>query len=108
MSIYTVVVGVLVLLAMVGISVYGWRKLPPDARVPVHRGPGGWGNWQPKARALITYPVGGAVVFAVVLTATSSAKSSALELIAPLALLVIFFTQYFAVMAAIRNAGRND
>ena len=29
-------------------------------------------------------------------------------LIAPLAILVIFFTQYFAVMAAIRNAGRND
>jgi hypothetical protein len=108
LTIDTLVVGVLVLLAMVGISVYGWRKLPPDARVPVHRGPGGWGNWQPKARALITYPVGGAVVFAVVLTATSSAKSSALELIAPLALLVIFFTQYFAVMAAIRNAGRND
>jgi hypothetical protein len=26
----------------------------------------------------------------------------------PLALLVIFFTQYFAVMAAIRKAGRND
>jgi hypothetical protein len=108
MRIDALVVGVLVLLAMVGISVYGWRKLPPDARVPVHRGPGGWGNWQPRARGLITYPVGGAVVFAVVLTATSSAKSSALELIAPLALLVIFFTQYFAVMAAIRNAGRND
>ena len=110
MSIYTVVVGVLVLLAMVGISVYGWRKLPPDARVPVHRGPGGWGNGQPKARALITYPVGGAVVFAVVLTATSGAKSgkAAFGLIAPLALLVIIFTQYFAVMAAIRNAGRKD
>ena len=108
MSIDAVVVGALVLLAMVGISVYGWVTLPSDARIPVHRGPGGWGNWQQKARALITYPVGGAVVFGVVLTATSRAKSSALELIAPLALLVIFFTQYFAVMAAIRNAGRKD
>ena len=110
MSIGTVVAGVVVLLAMVGISIYGWVTLPTDARIPVHRGPGGWGNWQPKARALITYPVGGAVVFGIVLTATSRAKSgsTALELIAPLALLVIFFTQYFAVMAAIRNAGRND
>jgi hypothetical protein len=111
MSIDTVVLGVAVLLAMVGMSVYGWLKLPPDARVPLHRGPGGYGNWQPKALALITYPVGGAVVFAIVLTATmSSVKSgkAAYGLIAPLVLLVIFFTQYFAVMAAIRNAGRDD
>ena len=96
---------------MVGISVYGWRTLPPDARVPLHRGPGGYGNWQPKALALITYPVGGAVVFAIAATATmSSVKSgkAAYGLIGPLVLLVIFFTQYFAVMAAIRNAGRND
>jgi hypothetical protein len=110
LSIDTLVVGALVLLAMVGISVYGWVTLPPDARVPVHRGPGGWGNWQPKAWALITYPVGGAVVFAIVLTATTSGKSgkTPLEVIAPLAILAIFFTQCFAVMAAIRQAGRND
>jgi len=110
LSIDTLVVGGLVLLAMVGISVYGWRTLPPDARVPLHRGPGGFGNWQPKALALITYPVGGAVVFAIALTATFSAisRKPALGLIAPLAFLAIFFAQYFAVMAAIRNAGRND
>ena len=110
MSIDTVVLGVAVLLAMVGISVYGWVKLPPGARVPLHRGPGGYGNWQPKALALITYPVGGAVVFAIALTATFSAisRKPALGLIAPLAFLAIFFAQYFAVMAAIRNAGRND
>ena len=110
MRIDTCVGGVLVLLAMVGISVYGWRTLPPDARVPLHRGPGGFGNWQPKALALITYPVGGAVVFAIVLTATTHGKSgkTPLEAIAPLAILVIFFTQYFAVMAAVRNAGRDD
>ena len=102
--------GVVILLAMVGISLYGWRTLPPDARMPLHRGPGGYGNCQPKARALITYPVGGAVVFAIVLTATTSGKSgkTPLEVIAPLAILAIFFAQYFAVMAAIRKAGRND
>jgi len=110
MSIGTVVAGVVVLLAMVGISAYGWVTLPTDARIPVHRGPGGWGNWQPKARALITYPVGGAVVFAIVLTATSSAKSgkTAYVVFAPLALLVVAVTQYFAVRAAISNAGRSD
>ena len=109
MSVGTVVTGGIVLLAMVGISVYGWVTLPPDARVPLHRGPGGYGNWQPKAIALITYPVGGAVVFAIVLTATSSAKSgkTASGFIAPLVMLVIAVTQYFAVRAAIGNGGRD-
>ena len=45
MSIDAVVVGALVLLAMVGISVYGWVTLPSDARIPVHRGPGGDGGY---------------------------------------------------------------
>jgi hypothetical protein len=45
------------------------------ARVPLHRGPAGFGNWQPKALALITYPVGGAIVFAIVLTTTFRAIS---------------------------------
>ena len=110
MSISTVVAGVVVLLAMVGISAYGWVTLPAGARVPLHRGPGGFGNWQPKALALIAYPVGGAVVFAIVVTATSSAESgkTASGIIAPLVLLVVAVTQYFAVRAAISNAGSND
>jgi hypothetical protein len=110
MSIGTVVAGVVVLLAMVGISAYGWVTLPSDARIPLHRGPGGWGSWQPKAMALITYPVGGAVVFAIAATATSSAKSgkTASGIIAPVVILVVAVTQYFAVRAAISNAGRND
>jgi hypothetical protein len=110
MSVGTVVAGVIVLLAMAGISVYGWATLPSGARVPLHRGPGGYGNWQPKALALITYPVAGAVVFAVVLTATSSAKSgkTASAFIAPLVLIVIAVSQYFAVRAAISTGGRGD
>ena len=110
MRIDAVVIGVAVLLSMVGISVYGWVKLPPGARVPLHRGPGGYGNWQPKALALIAYPVVGAVVFAIILAKTWSEipENAAFGLIAPLAILAIFFTQYFAVMAAIRKASRND
>lgn len=84
--------------------------MPPDARVPFHRGPGGYGNWQPKALALINYAVAGAAVFSIALTATFSAisRKPALGLIAPLVILLIFFSQYFAVMAAVRNAGRDD
>ena len=109
MSIGTVVAGVVVLLAMAGISAYGWVTLPSDARIPLHRGPGGWGNWQPKAMALITYPASAAVVFAILLTATSSAKSgkTASGIIAPLVALVIAVTEYYAVRVAIGNAGRD-
>jgi hypothetical protein len=108
MTIGIVVAGVVVLLAMVGISAYGWVSLPSDARIPLHRGPGGWGNWQPKVTALITYPIGAAVVFAIVVIATSSGKSgkTAAGIIAPLAVLVIAVTEYLAVRAAIRNGSR--
>ena len=60
--------------------------------------------------ALIAYPVVGAVVFAIILAKTWSEipENAAFGLIAPLVFLVIFFAHYFAVMAAIRNAGRND
>jgi hypothetical protein len=110
MSLSTVVGGGIVLLAMVGISVYAWVTLPPGAQVPLHFGIGGYRNWQPKTIALITYPVIGAVVFAVVLGTTSSANSSgktAPTVIAPLLILIIAVTQYFAVRAAINN-GRDD
>jgi hypothetical protein len=109
MDVGVVAGGVIVLLAIVGISVYGWVTLPPGARVPMHYGPGGYGNWQPKAIALISYPVVGALIFAVVLGATSKAASSgnaAPEVIAPLVVLIIAVTQYFAVRAAINDRGR--
>jgi hypothetical protein len=108
MDVGVVVGGVIVLLAMVGISVYGWVTLPPGAQVPLHHGIGGYGNWQPKTIALISYPVIGALVFAVVLGATSRASSSGPTVIAPLAILVAAVSQYFAVRAAINNGNRVD
>jgi hypothetical protein len=111
MGVGVVVGGVIVLLAMVGISAYAWVTLPPGARVPLHYGMGGYRNWQPKALALVSYPVIGAFVFAVVLGATSKAASSGKstpEIIAPLVILIIAITQYFAVRAAINNKGSGD
>jgi hypothetical protein len=111
MNVGVVAGGVVVLLAIAGISVYGWVTLPPGARVPMHYGPGGYRNWQPKTIALISYPVIGAFVFAVVLGATSKAASSGNatpEVIAPLIILIIAITQYFAVRAAINNGDRVD
>ena len=36
----SLVIGGMVLLAMVGVSCYGWVTLPADARVPIHFGAG--------------------------------------------------------------------
>lgn len=96
----------LVTLVMVGISAWGAVTLPPDARVPVHHGLGGYSNWQPKALALITYPVIGLLVCGIVYVSQSSGKPSA-TIIAPIALVIAACAQYGAVRAAIRQSGRN-
>lgn len=105
--------GGVVLLAMVAMSVWGARALPPGARVPVHHGIGGYGNWQPKVFALITYPVAGALVFAliagVVAPGGTSSGKSAPVLLAPVVLLIVAASQYGALRAAIRaNANGQD
>ena len=51
------------LVAMILLSVWGARILPPDARVPLHWG-GRWGNFQNRNSGLIAYPVIAAGIFA--------------------------------------------
>ena len=60
MTTAAIVIGVLLLLAMVGISVYGAITLPSDARIPLHYGIGSYGNFASKTVGLIMWPVGGA------------------------------------------------
>jgi len=93
-----------VVLAMVGISLWGARALPPGARVPLHHGIGGYGNWQPKAFALISYPVIGAVLCGVAFSARSSAPAT--DIIFPVVLLIMAFSEYRAIVVAIRQSGR--
>lgn len=109
MDVGLVVAGVIVVLAMVGISVYGARVLPPGSQVPLHHGIGGYNNWQPKTTALIAYPVLGAVVYAIMLVATSGASSSGkteTAVIAPIVTVIVAVSEYGAVRAAIRQNGR--
>jgi hypothetical protein len=100
-----IVAGVVVL-AMVGISLWGAVTLPPSARVPMHYGIGGYRNWRPKMIALIAYPAIGLVVCGIIYASQSSGKPTA-TVIAPIALLIMAFTQYRAIVAAIRRSGRN-
>ena len=65
MTTAVIVIGALLLLAMVGISVYGAVTLPSDARIPLHYGIGSYGNFASKTVGLIVWPVGGAVIYGI-------------------------------------------
>ena len=95
---------------MIGISLYGSRILPPDARVPLHLGPAGYGSFASKTTGLIVVPVVGVAILAL-LTAVSGhavkanhGGSGAVSLIIlPIALAVIVCVQWGAISVARRN-----
>jgi hypothetical protein len=110
MDIGLVIAGGIVVLVLVALSVWAAVTLPPGSQVPVHHGFGGWNNWQPKNIALIIWPGIGALVYAILIVATSNASSSgktAPAVIAPIAMLVLAVSYYNAIRAAIRENGRN-
>ena len=90
------------LLAMILLSVYGARKLPPDARVPLHWG-GRRGNFQSKQTGLAAYPVIGAGIFVVLavigVTVHPHGRTAAFApvLFVPIVLCVILLTQVSAL-----------
>jgi hypothetical protein len=95
------VIGGVILLAMFGVSGYGWVTLPADARVPVHFGVG-YNNFVPKRLGLILHPAAGVlayVVLAVTIT-RHSAKSSPPEFILPLIMCVVLAVQIGAIKVA--------
>ena len=53
-----------VLLAMVGVSCYGWVTLPADARVPIHFG-AGYNNFASKGLGLVMHPAAGALIYVI-------------------------------------------
>jgi hypothetical protein len=55
-------IGGVILLAMIGVSWYGWVTLPADARVPVHFG-AGYNNFVSKPLGLVIHPAAGALVY---------------------------------------------
>lgn len=108
MDLRLVVAGGVIVLALVAMSVYGAVTLPPGSLVPVHHGPGGYNNWRPKKFALIAWPAGGVVVYAVLLAATGTASSSGKAtpaVIAPVAMLVLAVSSYFLLRPQGRAPG---
>jgi hypothetical protein len=98
-------IGGAILLAIAGVSSYGWVTLPNDARVPTHFGPVSYNNFQPKRLALVLYPAGGAVIF-LILTFVgrgSPAHHALPYVILPIAMAVILITEAGAIRAARRG-----
>jgi hypothetical protein len=107
MSPITLIIGGALLLAIIGVALYGAATLPPEAQVPVHFGPGGYNRWLPKKTGLALWPGLAAVVY-VIVVATAGDKgihgSPATGL--TIALGVIMATQIGALAVAFSRSRR--
>jgi hypothetical protein len=95
---------------MIGISWYGARTLPADARIPIHYGLGAYNNFASKTTGLIMWPAGGAVVFGIFAAVFAHAikpnhagGGQVPLIILPIALLVITGSQWGAISVARKN-----
>ena len=111
MSIATLIIDTVLLIGIIGVSVRGALTLPADARLPLHFGPAGYTNWQPKNFALLLWPVL-AVAVLVALMATSHGQHSghgrglSVPVVLTVLLAVMLASHVGAVQAAIRRSGR--
>jgi uncharacterized membrane protein (Fun14 family) len=110
-TIVSLVLGGVFLLAMAGVAWYGAVTLPADARIPLHRGLGSYGNFSSKKAGLVAWPVGGAVVYGMLagltaLPAMSRSKGgdSVLLVMMPVSLAIMLVAQWGAISVARRQS----
>ncbi len=111
MDIGAVVGGGVVLLVMIGLSVYAAVTLPADAQVPVHHGIGGYNNWMSKNVALVLYPASGVVILLItagVADGSGTHDSAPAAWILPIVLLLVAASEYGAIRAATRRSRGGD
>jgi hypothetical protein len=103
--IVSLVIGGVILLAMIGVSCYGWVTLPADARVPIHFG-AGYNNFVPKGLGLVIHPVAGAVVYVIsAVTTHHHAKAAPAVYIFPIVMCVLLLVQVGAIKVARSRSG---
>jgi hypothetical protein len=108
--VFALTAGGVLVAAMIGIAVFGWRTLPADARVPIHYGLGSWDNFSSKTFALILWPVVGLAIYGLFGAFIGSAikpdhpgaRSSLI--IMPAVLLLVAVAEWGAIAAARRNS----
>ena len=99
------IIGGVILLAMIGVSWYGWITLPADARVPVHFGVG-YNNFVPKRLGLVIHPAAGAGIYVLsALDPRGSHGRVAPAFIFPLIMLVLLAVQVGAIKVARARSG---
>jgi hypothetical protein len=91
-----------IVLAMIGVSLYGASVLPPGARMPVHFGPTGYNQWVPKGFGLALWPAvaAGVCVILAVTTRRHHPGSSSAAVIVIVLLLVMLVTEIGALTVA--------
>jgi hypothetical protein len=104
-------VGGLLVVAMIGLSVYGARTLPPGVRIPIHYGLGSFNNFASRTVGLTMWPAAGAVVYGVFAGIQAGAikpnhgGSGSAAVILPIVLVVMLGAQVGAFRAARSDAG---
>ena len=98
------VIGGVLLLAMFGVSWYGWITLPADARVPIHFG-AGYNNFVSKRLGLVIHPAAGAGVDVISALATHYPGKSSPVFIVPIVMCVLLAVQVGAIKVARAKSG---
>ncbi len=99
-----IVTGGVLLLAMIGVSWYGWVTLPADALVPVHFG-ASYNNFVSKRLGLIIHPAAGVLLFVISALTTHHSSKSAPAFILPLVMCVLLAVQIGAIKVARTKSG---
>jgi hypothetical protein len=97
-------IGGVILLAMIGVSWYGWVTLPADARVPIHFG-AGYNNFVPKRVGLVVHPAAGALVLVLSALTTHGSHKTPPVFIFPLVMCLLLAVQVGAIRVARGRSG---
>jgi hypothetical protein len=97
-------IGGVILLAMIGVSWYGWVTLPADARVPVHFGTG-YNNFVPKRVGLVLHPAAAALVYVLLAVTTHGSHKAPPDFIFPLVMCLLLAVQVGAIRVARGRSG---
>jgi hypothetical protein len=110
MSAVLLVVDVVLLLGIVGVSLYGGSRLPAGARLPLHFGPAGYTNWQPKNVALVLWPAIAVVVCVITIVTRHQRHNGPLTfpVVLTIILAVVLLSYLGALRAALNRSGRDS
>jgi len=104
----SLVLGGMLVLAMTSVTVYGWLRLPSDARIPVHHGLGSYNNYRKKTVGLLSWPAVGVLIYAILIAVAANtlranhASKSTVLVILPATLVIVLLLQIGAIRAASR------